>query len=512
MVKKKYINLFVILLTFCGFLYIMSMVPFGSDDWAWGGLVGAQRLKSHFENYNGRYLGNLLIILLTKSNAVKTIGMAVVSFSVVYLIYKYIGEKSIYYFLFALFLIFIMPANIYRQTMGWASGLANYIPPVALTLLYLNLVKNIFDDEKPQYSKALILPSFVIGVSGNLFMEHITFMNIAVSLGVLIYVYIKFKSFYVVHFANFIGNALGFAIMFSNSAYGIIASGGDSYRSVVKSSNTFEWLLNGVDRVFSRSVESNVLINIVIFILILTLIINVINKECVTQKNKIILLIMMFYDCFYCVFTAIKEYSIVSREIFTTPAMCIVRAVLGLLFVATLILIPFLTVKNKDKAFKMIIPILAQFVLIIPLFAVSPVTGRCFYPVYIMFMIYCCEILRYIINHFKVQIKVKNILCAMLLVGVIISGSFYIVKYNQISDFETQRITYLQEQINDGKSTVYLPEYPNNLKAYTEGTSPQKYKWYTIWENRYKDFWGIDKNINIEQISYEKYCAVIGEK
>ena len=31
--------------------------------------------------------------------------------------------------------------------MAWASGMANYIPPIALTLLYLVIVKNIFDIE-----------------------------------------------------------------------------------------------------------------------------------------------------------------------------------------------------------------------------------------------------------------------------------------------------------------------------------------------------------------------------
>ena len=93
MTKKKWINLIVILFAFFGFVYIMSTIPFCSDDWAWGASVGAQRLASHFRGYNGRYLGNLLILLLTKSNFIKTIGMAVVSFSVIYLIYKYNYEK-----------------------------------------------------------------------------------------------------------------------------------------------------------------------------------------------------------------------------------------------------------------------------------------------------------------------------------------------------------------------------------------------------------------------------------
>ena len=50
MTKKKWINLIVILFAFFGFVYIMSTIPFCSDDWAWGASVGAQRLASHLED------------------------------------------------------------------------------------------------------------------------------------------------------------------------------------------------------------------------------------------------------------------------------------------------------------------------------------------------------------------------------------------------------------------------------------------------------------------------------
>ena len=127
MTKKKWINLIVILFAFFGFVYIMSTIPFCSDDWAWGASVGAQRLASHFRGYNGRYLGNLLILLLTKSNFIKTIGMAVVSFSVIYLIYKYIGDGKLFYFLFVLFLLVIMPTNIISKTGSPSHRLPQYI-------------------------------------------------------------------------------------------------------------------------------------------------------------------------------------------------------------------------------------------------------------------------------------------------------------------------------------------------------------------------------------------------
>ncbi len=506
MTKKKWINVIVILAAFLGFIYIMSTIPFCSDDWAWGASVGAQRLATHFRGYNGRYLGNLLILLLTKSNFIKTVGMAVVSFSVVYLIYKYIGDGKLFYFVFALFLLVIMPSNIIRQTMAWASGLANYIPPIALTLLYLVIVKNIFDKDKPKYNNLLIPVSFVVGVCGNLFMEHVTIMNVVVSIGVIVYSYIKFKTFFKVHVFNFFGNICGAAIMFSNSAYGIISSGGDGYRSVAgEKENLFSWLLKSIDRVCTRSVESNALINILISILLLTIVLNI-TKKCEMKKGKKrFLLSCVIFDFAYTVFVFIKEYVRFPAGTFNSPAMNIIRCVLATIFIVSLIVVPLVAYEDKARAFKAVIPILAESVLIVPLLVVSPVTGRCFYPPYVMFMLYSCELMRFVMENYVNSSKVKKTIYTLVVVGAIIGSVFYTVKYTEVRAFEKERNSFVSAQIEEGNKTVYLPHYPAYLENYTEGTTPRPYSWYSLWEKRYKDFYGIDQNISIETISYSQY-------
>ena len=42
------------------------LLPYSGDDWTWGGQAAFTRLNSGFANYNGRYLGNLLIIPLSR--------------------------------------------------------------------------------------------------------------------------------------------------------------------------------------------------------------------------------------------------------------------------------------------------------------------------------------------------------------------------------------------------------------------------------------------------------------
>ena len=68
--KKK--NIFsiilLILLILLSFLFIYT-----GDDWAWGSDFGLSRLNTFFKNYNSRYMGNLIVLLLTRSNILKGI-------------------------------------------------------------------------------------------------------------------------------------------------------------------------------------------------------------------------------------------------------------------------------------------------------------------------------------------------------------------------------------------------------------------------------------------------------
>ncbi len=50
-----------------GMLTILAFFfPYSGDDWMWGTFSRMKLLKEGFLDYNGRYLGNLVVILLTR--------------------------------------------------------------------------------------------------------------------------------------------------------------------------------------------------------------------------------------------------------------------------------------------------------------------------------------------------------------------------------------------------------------------------------------------------------------
>ena len=68
------------LIAFAVFALLVFLFPYSGDDWAWGSEIGIERLKNHFDNYNGRYAGNLLAMALTRS---KLLDIIVTAFSLV---------------------------------------------------------------------------------------------------------------------------------------------------------------------------------------------------------------------------------------------------------------------------------------------------------------------------------------------------------------------------------------------------------------------------------------------
>ena len=73
--KSKSLRLLTVLLSVAAVAAMLWCAPYFKDDWAWGSQVGLDRLQSHFTGYNGRYLGNLLVMVLTRSLPVKIILM-----------------------------------------------------------------------------------------------------------------------------------------------------------------------------------------------------------------------------------------------------------------------------------------------------------------------------------------------------------------------------------------------------------------------------------------------------
>ena len=179
-----------ILIAFVVLAILAALFPFTGDDWAWGSSIGIERLQSGFADYNGRYVGNLLVLLLTRAPLLKALLMSAVMVGLAYGVGRFVDEKNRSLFWLSLLMIGLMPISVRAQGLVWTSGFTNYAVPALGVVVYANCFKEVFS-EGYRPNKKLIVPLFLLGAFNSLIMENITIYNVFAGLGLLVFTRLK---------------------------------------------------------------------------------------------------------------------------------------------------------------------------------------------------------------------------------------------------------------------------------------------------------------------------------
>lgn len=238
-----------------------------------------ERLKYGFEGYNGRYLGNLLIIFITRSAVASVVICSLTMFLLIFVLSRIFDNlsqnkrKTLNYmlsFTSVLALVLpnqitfgnIQPFQIFGSIIGWFSGFTNYVVPSVLILIYYYFVTN-----KKIYNKALYVFLLFDGILACLCVEHYTLFCLAFSIGVIAYRYLNYKRICKKSLFFFIGSFIGAAIMFLNSSYRLMQKGelSDNQRAA----GFFGSLKNYADYIFPAGTDNAIIILFEVFLLVL---------------------------------------------------------------------------------------------------------------------------------------------------------------------------------------------------------------------------------------------------
>ena len=250
-----YVVIFILLFVLC------MLFPYTGDDWAWGCRIGLDRLSNWFDNYSGRYFGNLIVLALTRSNLLKSFVMSFCLTGIIALVNGLTGKQKNGVFIISSVLV-LMPAALLRQAVVWTSGFANYTTSIFLTLIYIYYVRNIYNEDKPKQSPIAVIPLLILGAANTLIVEHLTLYNVVFAVYVIGFTIIKFKKVYVQHIAYFIGTIAGALLMFSNSVYRSVADGSDSYRTIGEGGIISRAVDAYLDTIASEGFINNFILNI----------------------------------------------------------------------------------------------------------------------------------------------------------------------------------------------------------------------------------------------------------
>ena len=242
---KKHNTFFwiVFLLLFVVNLWIAAQIPYGVDDWTWGGSPGIPRLLS--AELNSRYAGNLTEILVARFPWFKVFLMGLVftlipAEAAALALEADSREKpaSTDAFLICLgaALMLTLPLDVWAQSYGWVAGFSNFLVSGLLLCFYHRvLLRRIF--RGPAFTRGLLpcLGLFLFGFVMQLYLENVAVYAAAVSAAVLLGLLLRRQRPGMAFLALALGNLIGLVLMFSNNLYSVLLQNGealDGYRQL----------------------------------------------------------------------------------------------------------------------------------------------------------------------------------------------------------------------------------------------------------------------------------------
>ncbi len=511
MLKKiKNENKAVLILSAVGFIVFFALAmlfPYSGDDWAWGSELGLERLRVFFADYNGRYAGNLLVLLLTRSKILRSIFVSSSVLFGCYTSYISLSKRRFLDMALSLLLFLVMPYLIFSQSIVWTSGYTNYVPSILMTVFCFVLMRNIFEEEKPSYPWYYIPLFCIIAFVSSLFMETVTILNIAAIGLIILYSLIKFKKLFPAHFAFLAGSVIGAAVMFSNGAYTNIANSEDEYRDTALTNSFLETL----DSLFEHGnliSDELILKNLLMFTLLSVICVALgimfakrsNNKKltAVTYVNSavsILGLIIFYVKSHYNFWLILTRFSNPSYK-----AFLVFYAIIGL-YMLSLVCQIIICIDNKATRDKLLFYLICIAILIAPLFVVNPVGPRCYFAPYFVFIMLTVTLINYIINELKISETSANHISAATVAGIAGALIFLFTIFIPINHYANMRDEYVKAQVEtDYKSKIYVCTLPYSSFVWAGNPADDE-----LLRERYLMFNGIETDKEFEPFFYEQF-------
>ncbi|MBQ9690972.1 MAG: GtrA family protein [Eggerthellaceae bacterium] len=421
-------------------LFLLTLLfPFTGDDWGWGSSVGIERLLSGYQDYNGRYFSNTLMLVLGRSAVARGVFVAATVSLISYAIYRFVKKDHVVYLIISAVLFLLVPKDVAAQGFIWISGFVNYVFPALITFAYLllsfEIAENRYDGSPAVYGGV-----FFLGLFGALIVENVTFLHLGLSLLLFIGMKLRYNFMSKIHAIFFMGSAIGALIMFSNGAYHRIAAGDDSYRSVVSGlSDIVSHIFDGI--VFSALANP----------VFLTVTILVLSAGLLLKDGKI----------GYSSIPALSILLILMWRLIHKSAGALVNEIFGLFvlvsFFATLALVCIgFYRKQSSQAFRLFLLIVSVVLLVGPLVEAHPIGPRNFMTTYLF------EIAIAIILLQEMNIKYTSLMTLISVAIFALAYIYWILTFLPIHNAELERIASIDEQLVLEQDVITIEKMPRS--------------------------------------------------
>ena len=468
----KKTNNYKIFIIFIIIYFLCLLFPYSGDDIAWSlNTLSIDTIKtfSHDLSLNGRYLGNILTIIITKNMFVKATLISLTISLIICLIQHIFNIKYRY----ILFLLLIMPIDILKQSIVWASGFANYGFSTLFLLITIVLVQKMWHTDKININSIWLL---ICSFCSCLFVENLTVFMISFFFILNIIYYIKNHRINYNILLGFVSVCIGTFIMFSHPVYINIFNGGDNYRNIADKRGIFHRIMSNYGLVIKNYVIEG---SALLFIIMLS----VTNKYYKKTKDKMYSLLFN-YSLIYLTYAIISNMFLLEEKL---NYILYLNILLSIIFIISFIIIIIKVYKDKNDILNIMLIIIG---ILGPLFIVTPIGPRNLLMIYILEIILLftiCKETNYILTSKKVDYMI-------LLISSILSFCYFNI-YGNISYYYHKRLNYLKT-VNMCSNEIILFKIPNG-----------EYLWQSEFEGNseyfIKQIYHIDDSSKLTYVDYD---------
>lgn len=462
-------------------LYISYQLPYCHDEWKWGLDGRMQLMKEGFKDYNGRYLGNILALIITRSNRAKAFIMASGTTAALYVVsaglnnIRSCGHKQqTVLLLVAVILLLSVPKAVFAQSYGWSAAYVNFVPPVILFLVYYNRVEPLFGPGDVSYSRYQNISVIPLAFAGQLFSEHNTIFAVFFAVFTLIFAWVKKRKIYACHIGYLFGSITGALVMFSNGAYRNAASDAAGYKKITFSINRM--ITKYMEEISDPLFTDNWLLNLFLAMSIIMLLARHGRWNRPATGVAAILGGYSFYGVWHKIY---PSWTFVNSE----TGNRYIQAGISLVFFACMIAGMWLCMEEEKCT--AIVRYVCAAAIAAPLLAADPIGARCFYASYLLMGTAMLRCLRRLIRETeKPAADCQLVLSAVL---ALLLCFIFVRMFRSIGVVNRQRMHIIEDSVENGEDEISLPRLP--YSDYTWMTEPPNEEW----EKWFKEFYHIPK-------------------
>lgn len=440
--KKEIIVIFLMILieVICTYYY-----PLTGDDRYFQSLnvLSVGKMIQYLKAFgNGRYLGNLAVVLLVNNKIlrvmVKTICIVGIWINLVYLCEL---EESWKKGILAVLVIF--PTNLLSaQVYVWTAGFCNYVLCVFLELTALSCLKKYNKCKGAGIRIVILIVLFLFALLAQLCSENSTVINIAI-LMILIIDFIKYKKDKISISIFSIATLIGTGLMFLGPKYFRVAYKMDTYRKIPNTLGTI------ISTIMYNVVTINrcMMGNFFLFLLLAIVIYYLYNKD---NKNiKYYLIGLGVYSFMYFLMDNDREW--------VYPNF-ILRNIISMFMFATCLIAVFIILKKNRKSIENKIFINYGLIVfsIMPLLIVTPIGARTLFYTYILFVGFVIQLM----NKISLKEQKKNLIYKTVNIFMITFLISSTIMWSNIHYADTVRNNYIKGKMSENKKQINIPALP----------------------------------------------------